>query len=90
MFMYVIVDLKMNAEFEKKYHMPIGYGFYEGVIFDSFDDAVNMYAVLMDEAPEGAEKNNIVIEMHDNGEKTIVYDYNVFCEEYWMWFDDEE
>lgn len=82
MAMYVIVDLKMNAEFEKKYHMPIGYGYYEEVIFDDFDEALEIYDTLMCEAPEGAEKDNIVLEMHEGGEKTIVYDYNMYYEEY--------
>lgn len=79
---YVIVDLKTNAEFEKRNHMPIGYGYYEDVIFDDFDKALETYDILMSEAPEGAELENIIIEMHEGGEKSIVYDYNMYCEEY--------
>ena len=76
---YVIVDMKTNAEFEKINHMPIGYGFYKDVIFDDFDAALHVYDTLIKEAPEGAELENIVIEMHNCGEKTIIYDYNTYC-----------
>lgn len=85
---YVIVDLKTNAEFEKKYHMPIGYGYYEELIFDDFDKSCRMYDVLMSEVPEDMELD-LVIEMHQNGEKSIVYDYNMYSDEFYMWKGEE-
>lgn len=79
---YVIVDLKTNEKFEKEYQMPIGYGFYLETIFDDFDTALRNYDILINDAPKGAELDNIVIEMHENGEKSIVYDYSMYREEY--------
>lgn len=79
---YVIVDLKTNEKFEKEYQMPIGYGFYQETIFDDFDTALMNYDILMNDAPEGAQLDNIVIEMHENGEKNIIYDYQMYREEH--------
>lgn len=82
MIKYVIVDLKTNADFEKKYHLPIGYSFYEEVIFSDFEETMKMYHSLVQNAPEGVDLNGIVIEMHKCGEKKIIYDYKNYKEEY--------